>query len=74
MCSLPSQESLDNLTFPRWKQAYYDEIIKVDERRFLEGEALDVLVRVAPGVSSFLPLPSLQRIWYELCGRASSEK
>jgi hypothetical protein len=40
------------MTFPKWKQAYYDEIIKPDERRFLEGEALDVFVRVATGVST----------------------
>ncbi len=34
---------------PKWKQAYYDEVIKVDERRFLVSEALEHIFRVGPG-------------------------
>ncbi|CZT11773.1 uncharacterized protein RCO7_08654 [Rhynchosporium graminicola] len=34
---------------PRWVQAYYDEVVKVDEKRFLVSEALKHIVRVTPG-------------------------
>jgi hypothetical protein len=41
---------LDNpAPMPKWKQAYYDEIVKADERRFLISEALDHIFRVDPG-------------------------
>tara|TARA_R110002060_G_scaffold16265_12_gene22627 strand:+ start:168 stop:434 length:267 start_codon:yes stop_codon:yes gene_type:complete len=33
---------------PSWVQAYYNEVVKVDERRFLISEALDHIVRVPP--------------------------
>lgn len=33
---------------PKWVQAYYDEVIKVDERKFLVSEALEHVVRVPP--------------------------
>ena len=47
---MPPQPMLDNPPpMPKWKQAYYDEIIKVDERRFLISEALDHIYRVDPG-------------------------
>jgi hypothetical protein len=35
-------------SFPAWKLAYYREIILVDERRFLESEALEHVYRVPP--------------------------
>ncbi|KAL2067548.1 hypothetical protein VTL71DRAFT_1973 [Oculimacula yallundae] len=34
---------------PAWVQAYYDEVVKVDEKRFLVSEALEHIVRVPPG-------------------------
>lgn len=47
---MPAPEILSNpAQLPAWKQAYYDEIIKVDERRFLVSEALDHIFRVDPG-------------------------
>ena len=46
---MPAQEILDMPSqLPAWKQAYYDEVIKVDERRFLVSEALDHIHRVPP--------------------------
>lgn len=33
---------------PKWVQAYYDEVVKVDERRFLVSEALEHIVRMPP--------------------------
>lgn len=33
---------------PEWVQAYYDEVVKKDERRFLVSEALEHIVRVGP--------------------------
>ncbi len=47
---MPPQEMLDHPPpMPAWKQAYYDEVIKVDERRFLVSEALEHIYRVGPG-------------------------
>ena len=48
---MPSPEDLEawkSMKLEDWKQRYYDEIIKVDERRFLIGEALETITRVPP--------------------------
>ena len=46
--AFPPQSALDSMSLPAWKQAYYDEVIKVDEERFLVSQALEHIVRVAP--------------------------
>lgn len=47
---MPPQSVLDNpAPTPKWKQAYYQEIILPDERRFLVSEALEHIARVPPG-------------------------
>ncbi|PVH73744.1 hypothetical protein DL98DRAFT_519707 [Cadophora sp. DSE1049] len=49
IAGLPAQEILDApSSMPAWVQAYYDEVVKKDERRFLVSEALDHIVRVKP--------------------------
>jgi len=47
---MPPQSVLDNpAPMPKWKQAYYQEVILPDERRFLVSEALEHIARVPPG-------------------------
>ncbi|CZR60950.1 uncharacterized protein PAC_10846 [Phialocephala subalpina] len=46
---MPPQHILDNPSpMPKWKEAYYKEVILPDERRFLFSEALDHITRVPP--------------------------
>jgi hypothetical protein len=48
---MPSQSDLENFpppTLARWKLAYYQEVILVDERRFLVSEAMQHIHRVPP--------------------------
>ncbi|KAK0103124.1 hypothetical protein ONS95_000701 [Cadophora gregata] len=49
VAGLPPQSTLDAPSnLPKWVQAYYDEVIKTDERRFLVSEALEHIIRVPP--------------------------
>lgn len=73
----------------KWVQAYYDEVIKVDERRFLVSEALDHIVRMPPrtvkgvvkvviqeGKSLVKVDEEIWRVWreYEARGRVRREE
>ncbi|KAG4436982.1 hypothetical protein IFR05_007552 [Cadophora sp. M221] len=51
IAALPSPSALAASTAatPKWVQAYYDDVVKADERRFLVSEALEHIVRVPPG-------------------------
>ncbi|KAH9222484.1 hypothetical protein DL95DRAFT_326207, partial [Leptodontidium sp. 2 PMI_412] len=52
IAGLPSPSALSAIAsgagMPKWVQAYYDEVVKVDERRFLVSEALEHIVRMPP--------------------------
>ncbi|KAH7330470.1 hypothetical protein BKA65DRAFT_404485 [Rhexocercosporidium sp. MPI-PUGE-AT-0058] len=91
VAGLPSQEILaaSSSAMPKWVQAYYDEVVKVDERRFLVSEALDHIVRVPPrtveGVvrvviqegKALVEVPEgVWRVWreYEVRGREEEEE
>ena len=46
---MPPHDMLDNPpAMPKWKKDYYEEVILVDERRFLFSEALAHIKRVDP--------------------------
>ena len=46
---MPPQDILDNPpAMPKWKKDYYEEVILLDERRFLFSEALAHIKRVDP--------------------------